>query len=239
MPTPFSKRSSCAPSERPVAEKLIAEIQNRLKFLLEVGLDYISLDRMTFTLSGGEAQRINLAAALSSSLVGTLFVLDEPSIGLHPRDNDRLIRILGRSRTSETPSSSSNTTPRSSAPPNILSISAPAPGNMGAGDVRRAPIEKFLTESRFLDRALYPRREGESRSAKRRRERRTFLLIKDAHRHNLRHLDVRLPLGMFAAITGVSGSGKSTLLYDVLYRGWAARRATASRRSAAWNSSIR
>ena len=82
------------PEEKKIAEKLVAEIQNRLKYLIEVGLDYITLDRMTFTLSGGEAQRINLAAALSSSLVGTLFVLDEPSIGLHPRDNARLVRIL-------------------------------------------------------------------------------------------------------------------------------------------------
>ncbi|MCK7491937.1 MAG: hypothetical protein MZW92_09965 [Comamonadaceae bacterium] len=82
------------PFERQVAEKLVHEIRDRLRFLIEVGLDYIALDRMTFTLSGGEAQRISLAAALSASLVGTLFVLDEPSIGLHPRDNHRLVQIL-------------------------------------------------------------------------------------------------------------------------------------------------
>lgn len=81
---------------RQVGERLIQEIKNRLNFLLEVGLDYLSLDRLTFTLSGGEAQRINLAAALSASLVGTLFILDEPSVGLHPRDNNRLVKILKR-----------------------------------------------------------------------------------------------------------------------------------------------
>src|SRR4030065_117823 len=90
----FFRDLELTPFERQVAEKLVAEVQTRLRFLLEVGLDYITLDRMTFTLSGGEAQRINLAAALSASLVGTLFVLDEPSIGLHARDNHRLIEIL-------------------------------------------------------------------------------------------------------------------------------------------------
>ncbi|GAH69792.1 unnamed protein product, partial [marine sediment metagenome] len=90
----FFQGLKLSPFQKQVAEKLLDEIQSRLKFLLEVGLDYITLDRMTFTLSGGEAQRINLAAALSTSLVGTLFVLDEPSIGLHARDNHRLVEIL-------------------------------------------------------------------------------------------------------------------------------------------------
>jgi excinuclease ABC subunit A len=206
--------------QKRVAEKLIAEIQNRLKFLLEVGLDYISLDRMTFTLSGGEAQRINLAAALSSSLVGTLFVLDEPSIGLHPRDNRRLIQILKSLK------EIGNTVMVVEHDPEIIRSAehlidlGPRAGEHGGEIMFEGPIEDFLKSPDSLT-ARYIRGEKEIPIPKKRRETKTFLLIKDAHEHNLRHLDVRLPLNVFTCITGVSGSGKSTLLYDVLYRGWA------------------
>jgi len=209
-----------APAERPVAEKLVAEIQNRLKFLLEVGLDYISLDRMTFTLSGGEAQRINLAAALSSSLVGTLFVLDEPSIGLHPRDNDRLIRILGSLR------DVGNTVMVVEHDPEIIRAAdhlvdlGPRAGEHGGEILFDGPQADFLQSPASLT-ARYLRGEKGIPLPRRRREPRSFLLIRDASAHNLKHLDVRLPLGVLAGVTGVSGSGKSTLLVDVLYRGWA------------------
>jgi len=215
----FFRTIKLPPFQKNIAEKLIAEIQNRLKFLLEVGLDYISLDRMTFTLSGGEAQRINLAAALSSSLVGTLFVLDEPSIGLHPRDNGRLIQILGSLK------DVGNTVLVVEHDPEIIRASehlidmGPRAGEHGGRVMFAGPIEKFLTDPDSLT-ARYIRGDKEIAIPKRRREAATFLLIKDAHRHNLRHIDVRLPLGIFAAITGVSGSGKSTLLHDVLYLGW-------------------
>jgi len=206
--------------QKRVAEKLIAEIQNRLKFLLEVGLDYISLDRMTFTLSGGEAQRINLAAALSSSLVGTLFVLDEPSIGLHPRDNRRLIQILKSLK------DVGNTVMVVEHDPEIIRSAeylidlGPRAGEHGGEIMFAGPIEDFLKSPDSLT-ARYIRGEKEIPIPRKRRETKTFLLIKDAHEHNLRHLDVRLPLNVFTCITGVSGSGKSTLLHDVLYRGWA------------------
>ena len=206
--------------QKHVSEKLLAEIQNRLKFLLEVGLDYISLDRMTFTLSGGEAQRINLAAALSSSLVGTLFVLDEPSIGLHPRDNGRLVQILKSLK------DIGNTVMVVEHDPEIIKSSeylidlGPHAGENG-GEVIFAGSKREFLESPTSLTARYIRGEKEISVPKKRRQAQIFLLIKDAHKHNLRHLDVRLPLNVFACVTGVSGSGKSTLLHDVLYQGWA------------------
>ena len=225
-----------APEEKQVAEKLAAEIQNRLKFLLEVGLDYITLDRMTFTLSGGEAQRINLASALSSSLVGTLFVLDEPSVGLHPRDNARLIQIL-RSLTDV-----GNTVLVVEHDPIIIRAAehlidlGPRAGEHGGEIMYAGPMDEFLRGGGKGYRAAAGNGPGlngngsltyrylcgdkEISLPKRRREPRSFLLIKDAHKHNLKHLDVRLPLGVLACVTGVSGSGKSTLLHDVLYQGW-------------------
>ena len=191
-----------------------------MKFLLEVGLDYISLSRMTFTLSGGEAQRINLAAALSSSLVGTLFVLDEPSIGLHPRDNRRLIQILKSLK------EIGNTVMVVEHDSEIIRSSehlidlGPRAGEHGGEVMFAGPIDEFFKCQTSLT-ARYLRSEKEIAVPKRRKEAKSYLLIKDAHKHNLRHLDVRLPLGVFTCITGVSGSGKSTLVHDVLYQGWA------------------
>jgi excinuclease ABC subunit A len=216
----FFRRLELPSFQRHVAEKLIAEIQNRLKFLLEVGLDYISLARMTFTLSGGEAQRINLAAALSSSLVGTLFVLDEPSIGLHPRDNRRLIQILKSLK------EIGNTVMVVEHDPEIIRSSeylidlGPRAGEHGGEVMFAGPLDEFFKSQTSLT-ARYLRGEKEIALPKKRREAKSYLLIKDAHKHNLRHLDVRLPLGIFTCITGVSGSGKSTLVHDVLYQGWA------------------
>jgi excinuclease ABC subunit A len=215
----FFARLELAPAQKPVAEKLVAEIQGRLKFLLEVGLDYISLDRMTFTLSGGEAQRINLAAALSSSLVGTLFVLDEPSIGLHPRDNARLIQILKSLK------DVGNTVLVVEHDPEIILAAdylidlGPRAGEHG-GEVLFAGPKAAFRESPLSLTARYLRGEKEIPVPSRRREPARFLLVRDAHKHNLRHLDVRLPLNVFTCLTGVSGSGKSTLLHDVLYQGW-------------------
>ncbi len=215
----FLERLALAPSEKPVAEKLVAEIQNRLKFLLEVGLDYITLDRMTFTLSGGEAQRINLAAALSSSLVGTLFVLDEPSIGLHPRDNGRLIQILKSLK------DVGNTVMIVEHDPEIIRAAehlidlGPRAGEHGGEIEFNGPMDVFLREGRSLT-ARYMQGDKEISPPKARREAYRYLLIRDAHKHNLKHIDVRLPLGVFTCLTGVSGSGKSTLLNDILYRGW-------------------
>jgi excinuclease ABC subunit A len=206
------------PHEAPVAERLIAEIQGRLRFLLEVGLDYITLDRMTFTLSGGEAQRISLAAALSASLVGSLFVLDEPSVGLHPRDNHRLIRIL------QSLKDIGNTVVVVEHDPEIIRAAdhvvdiGPRAGEAGGEIVFAGPMEKFL-ESKDSLTARYMRGEKTIDPPETRRTPRGFIEVRDAHEHNLAHIDVRIPLGVFSCVTGVSGSGKSTLIYDVLYEG--------------------
>ena len=215
----FFNRLDLLAYEKRVAEKLIAEIQNRLKFLLEVGLDYISLDRMTFTLSGGEAQRINLAAALSSSLVGTLFVLDEPSIGLHPRDNGRLIQILKSLKDIGNTVMVVEHDPEVIASAEHLIDLGPRAGEHGGEVMFNGTMDDFRKNASSLT-ARYIRGEKEIPIPKKRRKADRFLLIKDAHKHNLKHLDVRLPLGVFLCITGVSGSGKSTLLNDVLYQGW-------------------
>ncbi len=215
----FFQKLTLAPFQKQVAEKLIAEIQNRLKFLLEVGLDYITLDRMTFTLSGGEAQRINLAAALSSSLVGTLFVLDEPSIGLHARDNQRLIEILKSLK------EIGNTVMVVEHDPEIIKSAeylidlGPRAGEAGGEVIFDGPMEKFIKYHDSLT-AQYLRGEKEIKIPESRRAFQSFIEINDAHMHNLKHLDIKIPLNVMTCITGVSGSGKSTLLHDVLFQGW-------------------
>jgi excinuclease ABC subunit A len=217
--TDFFQNLPLSPFQKIVAEKLIAEILSRLKFLVEVGLDYITLDRMTFTLSGGEAQRINLAAALSASLVGTLFVLDEPSIGLHARDNQRLIDIL------ESLKEIGNTVLVVEHDPEIIRSAeylidlGPGAGAAGGEIVYAGPSKDFLDYPGSLT-AKYLRGEKQIKTPDKRRTPESFLTIHDAHKHNLRHLDIRIPLNVFTCVTGVSGSGKSTLLFDILYSGW-------------------
>jgi excinuclease ABC subunit A len=207
------------PFERQVADKLVQEVRGRLRFLMEVGLDYIALDRMTFTLSGGEAQRISLAAALSASLVGTLFVLDEPSIGLHPRDNHRLIQILRSLK------DIGNTVVVVEHDPDIVRAAehvidmGPRAGEAGGEVVFEGPWAAFLRDRVSLT-SQYIRGEKEIPVPPARRPSKSFLEIRDAHKHNLKHLDVRIPLGVFSCVTGVSGSGKSTLVHDVLFQGF-------------------
>jgi excinuclease ABC subunit A len=215
----FFQSLSLTPYQKQVSEKLIAEIHNRLKFLLEVGLDYITLGRMTFTLSGGEAQRINLAAALSASLVGTLFVLDEPSIGLHARDNQRLIEILKSLK------DIGNTVMVVEHDPEIIKSAdylidlGPLAGEEGGEVIFAGLMKDFLKSSPSLT-AKYLRGEKRINIPKKRRTQKAFITIRNAHKHNLKNCDIQIPLSAFTCITGVSGSGKSTLLYDVLYLGW-------------------
>ena len=214
----FFAAMDLAPFERQVADKLVQEIRGRLRFLREVGLDYIALDRMTFTLSGGEAQRISLAAALSASLVGTLFVLDEPSIGLHPRDNHRLIEILRSLK------DIGNTVVVVEHDPDIVRAAehiidmGPRAGEAGGEVVFEGPWSAFLRDRNSLT-SQYIRGEKEIAVPPARRTPKSFLEVRDAHKHNLKHIDVRIPLGVFTCVTGVSGSGKSTLVSDVLHRG--------------------
>jgi len=214
----FLENLELTPYEQKIGEKLIQEIKNRLKFLLEVGLDYLSLDRITFTLSGGEAQRINLAAALSASLVGTLFVLDEPSIGLHPRDNRRLVRILRRLQ------DIGNTVVVVEHDPEIIKEAdylidlGPGAGEYGGQVLFAGKMKSFLEESQTLT-ARYLRGEIAIIQPERRRQPKEFLKIFGARKHNLKNLNLEIPLGVFVCLTGVSGSGKSTLLDEVIYKG--------------------
>ncbi len=218
----FFSSLELTPFQKKIADKLLQEITARLKFLLEVGLDYITLDRMTFTLSGGEAQRINLAAALSSSLVGTLFVLDEPSIGLHARDNHRLIEILRSLK------DVGNTVVVVEHDPEIIRSAeylidlGPWAGEHGGEVVFSGSMSDFLQSADSLT-ARYMRGEQSVPVPEKRRKPKGSMSICGAHKHNLKDIDVKIPLHIFTCVTGVSGSGKSSLLFDVLYRGWQGR----------------
>ena len=203
------------------SQLVLGEIRNRLNYLQDVGLGYLTLDRQSRTLSGGEVQRVALASALGSSLVNTLYVLDEPSIGLHPRDNHRLIRILKGLR------NLSNTVVVVEHDPEIIRESdflldlGPRAGEQG-GEVMyfgpTAGVNDSLTGQYLKGRRQIPvagrrRKPGKGR----------WLTIKGAAENNLKNIDVRIPLGLFVCLTGVSGSGKSTLAEEILYK--AARRA--------------
>lgn len=214
----FLENLKLTPYEQRIGDRLIQEIRLRLKFLLEVGLDYLTLDRMTFTLSGGEAQRINLAAALSASLVGTLFVLDEPSIGLHPRDNRRLVRILRRLQ------SMGNTVLVVEHDPDIIREAdflvdlGPGAGEHGGQVLFAGEMKTFLAQAKTLT-ARYLRQEISIPQPPQRRQAQEFLEIYGARKHNLKNLNLKIPLGLFVCVTGVSGSGKSTLMDEVIYKG--------------------
>jgi excinuclease ABC subunit A len=201
--------------ERQVAEHILAETRDRVAFLCDVGLGYLTLDRATRTLSGGEAQRIALANALGSRLVDTLYVLDEPSIGLHPRDMGRLLALLERLRDAgNTVLVVEHDLEAVRRADHIIEL-GPGSGERGGQVVYAGPLEGALTGSltgRYLS--------GELRISvpARRRPLRRKLVLRGAREHNLRGIDVEFPLGALTVVTGVSGSGKSTLVHDVLYR---------------------
>jgi excinuclease ABC subunit A len=202
-----------------IAEKLLLEIRRRLKFLVEVGLDYLTLSRLAATLSGGEAQRIQLATNLGSLLVGTLYVLDEPSIGLHPRDNSRLIKILENLRDiGNTVIVVEHDEDTMRAADNIVDI-GPHAGEFGGELVFSGDFESLLKSETSLT-GKYLRGEAEIKVPQKRRPvtKRSIDII-GAREHNLNNVSVKIPLDMLVAVTGVSGSGKSTLVHDVLYAG--------------------
>jgi excinuclease ABC subunit A len=208
-----------------IAEKILAEVQQRLRFLDEVGLDYLTLDRLTSTLSGGEAQRIQLATSLGSHLVGALYVLDEPSIGLHPRDTHRLIEILKSLRDLGNTIVVVEHDPDTIMAADYVLDLGPGAGEMGgkllfAGPQRDLLASPLSLTARYLS--------GELRipvPSLRRKPSGRFLRIFGARAHNLQNIDLMIPLGTMVAVTGVSGSGKSTLVHDVLYKGLETKRA--------------
>ena len=207
------------PERAGIADRLLHEIRKRLKFLVDVGLEYLTLDRLAATLSGGEAQRIQLATNLGSSLVGALYVLDEPSIGLHPRDGDRLIKILqGLRDLGNTVLVVEHDADMMRAADHILDI-GPAAGELGGYVVYEGPFAPLMKDVNSLT-ARYLRGEAEIKQPKQRREPgKRKLTLRGASEHNLKHLDVEIPLDMLVCVTGVSGSGKSTLIHDCLYAG--------------------
>lgn len=202
--------------EQKVAGQILYEIRKRLKYLYEVGLEYLTLDRLTNTLSGGESQRISLANSLGSSLIGSLYVLDEPTIGLHPRDNDRLINILKSLRDiGNTVLVVEHDPEMMKAADNIIDI-GPFAGTHG-GEVVFSGTYNELKKSKSLTGKYLSGRMEIPVPEKRRRGNGNSILIEGASEHNLKSIDVEFPLGMLVCVTGVSGSGKSTLVQDTLY----------------------
>jgi excinuclease ABC subunit A len=203
--------------EAAVADKVLREICRRLTFLSDVGLDYLTLDRLSSTLSGGESQRINLATSLGSALVGTLYVLDEPSIGLHSRDNQRLIDILRQLRDQgNTVLVVEHDEDMIRVADHIVDLGLGA-GEQGGRVVYSGDLPGLLTETRSLT-AKYLRNElAIPVPSPRRRGTGQKIRLKGATEHNLKDIDVEIPLNTLTCVTGVSGSGKSTLVHDVLY----------------------
>ncbi len=208
------------PEEAGIAGKILVEIQQRLKFLNDVGLEYLTLDRLSSTLSGGEAQRISLATCLGSRLVGACYVLDEPSIGLHSRDTARLLKILAELR------DLGNTIIVVEHDPDVMKAAdhivdlGPGAGEHGGNIIFEGDYAALLQPGNASLTSQYLRGEKQVARSTPRREpdaRRTVRLF-GAHLHNLRGVDVEVPLGLLTVVTGVSGSGKSTLVHDVIYK---------------------
>ena len=205
--------------EAQIASQVLKEIQARLKFLLDVGLEYLNLERASATLSGGEAQRIRLATQIGSGLVGVLYVLDEPSIGLHQRDNRRLIGTLTRLRDlGNTLIVVEHDEDTISEADWIVDI-GPGAGEHGGQVVHSGSLEGLLANTESLTGDYLSGRKSIALPAKRRKyDKKRELTVVGARENNLHTIDVKFPLGVLTAVTGVSGSGKSTLVNEILYK---------------------
>ena len=204
--------------EKLIASQILVEIKARLNFLVTVGLDYLTLDRMAGTLSGGESQRIRLATQIGSGLVGVLYVLDEPSIGLHQRDNQRLISALEALRDlGNTLVVVEHDEDTMRAADYLVDI-GPEAGRLGGEVVACGSLEDIMNEPRSITGQYLSGAKKIEIPAKRRTPREEYLVIKGAEENNLKNIDVKIPLGVFVCVTGVSGSGKSTLVNEILYK---------------------
>ncbi len=216
----FFNAMELSPEESAIAEKVLVEIRQRLKFLNDVGLEYLTLDRLSATLSGGEAQRIQLATCLGSRLVGACYVLDEPSIGLHSRDTARLVRILEELR------DLGNTILVVEHDPDVMRSSdhiidlGPGAGENGGRIVFEGSFSKLLEDGEGSLTSRYLRGELKTSHLTTRRKPNPKRVVRflGAQAHNLKGIDVAIPLHLMVAVTGVSGSGKSTLVHDVIYQ---------------------
>ncbi|WP_029520148.1 excinuclease ABC subunit UvrA [Persephonella sp. IF05-L8] len=213
------ENSPMSQKDRIIAEKIIKEIKERLGFLLNVGLDYLTLERSATTLSGGEAQRIRLATQIGSKLSGVLYVLDEPSIGLHPRDTAKLINTLKELRDLDNTVIVVEHDPETIEEADIIIDMGPGSGVYGGEVVAMGTPEEIMENENSLTgkylsgKLTIPVPEKRRTPAPEKK-----LVIRGASEHNLKNIDVEIPLGLFVAITGVSGSGKSTLIYDILWQ---------------------
>ena len=211
----FFKNLQLSEFDQKVAKRLLIEINNRLSFLIEVGLNYLTLNRNSATLSGGESQRINLATSLGSSLVGSMYILDEPSIGLHPKDTEKLIKVLLSLRDlGNTVIVVEHDEDIMKAADMIIDI-GPEAGTNGGNLVAQGDFEAILKSSSLT--AQYLNGELEIKTPRIRRKSATYIEIIGARENNLQNLDVKFPLEMLTVITGVSGSGKSTLVKKILF----------------------
>ena len=201
-----------------VAKRLLTEISNRLQFLLDVGLGYLTLDRLSSSLSGGESQRINLATSLGSSLVGSLYILDEPSIGLHSRDTDLLIKVLRQLQAlGNTVVVVEHDEEIIRAADYIIDI-GPKAGRLGGEVVYQGPVNELRTCSNSYT-VRYLTGEEQIEVPPFRRKWNNYIEVKGARKNNLKGIDVKFPLNVMTVVTGVSGSGKSSLVRDIFYEG--------------------
>lgn len=204
-------------TDQKIASRLLVEIRNRLTFLSDVGLGYLTLDRLSSTLSGGESQRINLATSLGSSLMGSLYILDEPSIGLHSRDTQRLIHVLRKlQQAGNTVVVVEHDEEIMRACDYIIDV-GPRAGSLGGEIIYQGPVDKLESASGSLT-VKYLTGEMSIPVPASRRRWRDYIDVIGARQHNLKNIDVRFPLQVMTVVTGVSGSGKSTLVRDILYR---------------------
>ena len=212
---PFFNELTLSEYDQKVAKRLLLEINNRLAFLSDVGLDYLTLNRNSATLSGGESQRINLATSLGSSLVGSMYILDEPSIGLHPKDTERLIKVLKNLRDlGNTVIVVEHDEDIMKAADRIIDI-GPEAGTFGGELVAEGNFAEILQADSLT--AKYLNGQLEISVPKKRRKSNNFIAIKGARENNLQNVDVAFPLESLTVITGVSGSGKSTLVKKILF----------------------
>ncbi len=214
----FVKSIKPAPKQRAIADTIVREVATRLELLIAIGLDYLSLNRRSATLSGGESQRIRLSSQIGSGLMGMLYVLDEPSIGLHPKDNVKMIETLKRLRdlgnTLIVVEHDANTI---LAADHILEI-GPGPGVHGGTIVAEGPLKKILKDGKSLTGQYLAGKKSIAVPARRRPASGKTLVVRGARQNNLKNIDVTIPLEQFVCVTGASGSGKSSLIHEIVHK---------------------
>lgn len=214
----FFESLSLTKREEMIAHQILKEIRNRLQFLVDVGLDYLTLDRASGTLSGGESQRIRLATQIGSRLVGVLYILDEPSIGLHQRDNEKLLKTLKDLRDlGNTVLVVEHDEDTMRAADYIIDI-GPGAGEHGGRVVACGPLEDIQKSEESITGQYLSGKKQIPVPVIRRKPKKSWLELKGCREHNLKNINVKFPLGLFTCVTGVSGSGKSTLVNEILYK---------------------